>query len=146
MFEQFTKALKDAGAGPLIQATQEAGARAQSQVAKAAADATEYAQMEIANAVAFAKSGGPQQAFEAMAKAAQERQAYMVRKSKDMFGEMALVGSQLSQQAEERAAELARHANGAVDAAFASAKQGLGIAESATKSVVEKASKGGSKS
>lgn len=143
MFEQFTKAFQNAGAGPAIRAYQEAATRAQRQMAKVAADATEYAQMEIAHAVSFTQAGGPQQAFEIMTKAAQERQAFLVRKSKAVYDEVSTLGAQWVKSAEVQSAEMAQHASGAMNAAFSGAKQGLDIAESAAKSVVAKASKAG---
>lgn len=143
MFEQFTKAFQDAGAGPAIRACQEAATRARLQMAKAAATATEYVQIEIAHAASFVQATGPQQAFEVLTKAAQERQAFVARKSKDVYEEISALSAQWAKQAEAQSSELAQHAAGAVDAAFSGAKQGLGIAESAAKSVVAKASRAG---
>ena len=141
MFEQISKTFQEAGAGAFYRAVQEAAAAAQKRVAKTAADATEYVQLEVAGAVALAQSRKPEQAIEALTKSAKARQEFVARKAKELFDEVSGASAEMARQAESKSQDFAGHASTAVDTAFANVKQGLNLAESAAKSVVSKAAK-----
>lgn len=141
MFEQLAKTFQDAGAGVFYRAAQEAAAAAQKRMAKTAADATEYVQLEVSGVVALAQSSKPEQAIEALNKAVKARQEFVARKAKELFDEVSGAGAEMARQAEAKSQDFASHASTAVDTAFANVKQGMSLAESATKSVVSKVSK-----
>jgi hypothetical protein len=142
MFEQISKAFQDAGAGAFYRASQDAAVVAQKHVAKATADATEYAQMEVANVLAIAQSRKPEDAIGALTKAFNSRQEFLARKTKELFDEVSSASAEMARMAEDKSQDFATQANNVVDTAFANVKQGLGLAESAAKSAVAKASKG----
>lgn len=129
MFEQFTKTLQDTSV------------KAQAHVEKVSANVTDFAKMEIANAMALSKSVKPEQAIQAIVKSAQDRQAFVASKSKEALAQLSTFGAQWTKEAESKGTEFAHRANGAVDTVFNSAKQGLGLAELATKNMVGKATK-----
>lgn len=149
MFEQITKAMQAAfqnsTANPFFAATQEATQKAQQNLAKLAADASEYAQMEVAHAMSIAQARKPEEAVAAVVKAAQARQAYFTQKGKDAYDALVASSTEWSKTIESKTTEMASQSSSAIDAAFTTAKQGLGMAETAVKSAVAKTSKGKSK-
>lgn len=141
MFEQIAKSFQDAGAGPLYRAAQDAAGTAQKRAAKAAADTAEYAQLEVSALAALAQSRKPEQALEALVQSAKTRQEFWARKAKEMFDEASGAAAGMASEAQAKSREFASQASTAVDTAFASVREGLALVESATKSVVSKASK-----
>ena len=138
MFEQFTKAFQDAASNPFLRPAQEAGAKAQQQFAKAVSGATEYAQLEISHALAIAQSRKPEEAIEAIAKIVKARQEFVARKAKEAFDEVSALSAEVAKVGAGKSTEFSQRARGAMEAAFANAKQGLDLAQCAAKRVVEK--------
>lgn len=138
MIEQFNKAIQQFNANPLVALANDAAQKVQQNLNKAAADAAEFAQMEMGNLTAFAQAKKPEDVVAATVKSVQARQAFITQKSKDLFDQMVAASTELTKTAETKGEQLSEQANGAIDAAFATAKQGLGIAETAIKSAVTK--------
>ena len=143
MIEQFLKNIQaNASASPFALAAQEATQKVQVQIAKFTSEATAYAQIEVANAITLSQAKKPEEALAALVKGAQDRQAYFTEKTKDAVKQFMASGSEFSKALETKGAEAVEKTHGAIDAAFATAKQGLNIAESTAKSVVNKSAVG----
>lgn len=143
MIDQFLKNFQaNASANPFALVTHEATQKMQAQITKFTSEATAYAQFEVGNAVALSQAKKPEEAIAALVKGAQARQAYFVQKTKDAMEQFIAAGSELGKAVEAKGAEAVEHTHGAIDAAFATAKQGLNMAESTAKSVVNKSAAG----
>lgn len=138
MFDQFTKSFQSMSANPFVAAAAEAGQKAQESLTKLVANATEYAKLEAGHAIAFAQIRKPEDVMETLMKSAQARQAYFTQKSKEAFDTISGISSDLAKSVEIKGSQFVDQTHGAIDAAFAGAKQGLGVAESAMKNAVSK--------
>ena len=140
MFEQFTKSFQLPTNDALVASLQESNVAAQKHFASWFASATEFAQLEIQNAVSLSKATKPEQVWSEVSRAAQVRQSFFIEKSKAGFEHLVAATAEAAKSVQFKNEEVVAQAHGAVDAAFANAKQGLNIAETTTKSVLSKSS------
>lgn len=138
MIEQFNKAIQQFNANPFVAFANDAAQKVQQNIKKATADAAEFAQMEMGNLTVLAQAKKPEDVVAATVKSVQARQAFITQKSKDLFDQMVAASAELTKTAESKGEHFSDQASGAIDAAFATAKQGLGMAETAIKSAVTK--------
>ena len=140
MFDQFTKFFQLPSNSNLNTSIQDVNLKLQNQFNAYLKNANDFANLEIQNLISLSKVTKPDQFLVELKRATDSRQALITEKSKEGLENIKSFFSDTVKNVQESNDQAVTQVHGAVDAAFASAKQGLGVAESATKSILSKVS------